>query len=422
MADGEAHVYNGRLYLVGSTDVSGNQNYCSGVYHIWSTDDPKLRNWVDHGAVFRNSPEEPSIPWAPNALLYAPDMAYKDGRYYLYVCGSDCFEAVAASEKIEGPYIDVRRIVHADGDSIDPTVFVDDDGQSYYLWGQFQLRGAKLRDDMTALDESTRTDNILTEQEHGFHEGASMRKINGKYYIVYTDISRGNATCLSYAVSEKPLGPYRKGGVIIDNIGCDPQTWNNHGSIQSFCGRWFVFYHRSSRNSRASRRMCAEPIEILPDGSIPEVKMTSCGADDEIRAFREIDASLACRLTGDLYITSDPGNPGREYLTNCGPGSWTEAWAEYRTVDFGSGAQTVFVTAKGVGDVILMTEQDGRIASVCFDSDTSETRAAVLEVMPKGKQIVWLLFRSRGMDVYSFTFQSKGACAVPLSHTLAHPD
>ena len=67
MADGEAHVYGGRLYLVGSTDISGNKNYCSGEYHIWSTDDPRLRNWVDHGVVFRHTPDDPTVSWAPNA-------------------------------------------------------------------------------------------------------------------------------------------------------------------------------------------------------------------------------------------------------------------------------------------------------------------------------------------------------------------
>jgi len=407
MADGEAHVYGGRLYLVGSTDISGNKNYCSGEYHIWSTDDPRLVNWVDHGVVFRHTPDDPTVSWAPNALLYAPDIAFKNGRFYLYICGSNRFEAVASSERIEGPYTDVRKIVHADGDSIDPTVFVDDDGQAYYLWGQFHLRGAKLKDNMSEIDESTLTDNILTEQEHGFHEGASLRKINGKYYIVYTDISRGRATCMSYAVSDKPLGPYKKGGVIIDNTGCDPQTWNNHGSIQSFGGKWFVFYHRSSQNSRTSRRMCAEPIEILPDGSIPEVKMTSCGADDEINAFGEIDASIASRMTGDLYIVPDTERVGFEFLKNCGTGNRTEAWAEYRTVDFGDGAKTISVKARGSGEVILMTERDGRIASICFDSDKSETKTAKLDVIPKGKQTVWLLFKGRGMDVFSFSFRAK---------------
>lgn len=82
----------------------------------------------------------------------------------------------------------------ADGDGIDPAVFIDDDGTAYYFWGQFQLRGGILTDDMTALIPESVKSNILTEHEHGFHEGASIRKRNGKYYLVYTDISRGRAT------------------------------------------------------------------------------------------------------------------------------------------------------------------------------------------------------------------------------------
>ena len=147
---------------------------------------------------------------------------------------------------------------------------MDDDGEVYYLWGQFNLRGAKLTKDMQ-IDESTLETAILTEQEHGFHEGASLRKRNGKYYLVYTDISRGKATCLSYAIADKPLGPYRKGGVIIDNIYCDPSTWNNHGSIEEFCGQWYVFYHRSSQNTIVNRRVCAEPVYFNEDGTINEV-------------------------------------------------------------------------------------------------------------------------------------------------------
>ncbi|MNW18537.1 hypothetical protein D3C71_2181340 [compost metagenome] len=58
-----------------------------------------------------------------------------------------------------------------------------------------------------------------------------MRKRNGIYYLVHTDISRGIASCLGCATSKSPLGPFEKRGIIIDNVGCDPGTWNNHGSI-----------------------------------------------------------------------------------------------------------------------------------------------------------------------------------------------
>lgn len=91
---------------------------------------------------------------------------------------------------------------------------------------------------LDSIDPSTLCTNLINEAEHGFHEGASIRKRNGIYYLVYTDISRGRATCLSYTMSHSPLGPFEKKGVIIDNTGCDPQTWNNHGSIAEFNGRW----------------------------------------------------------------------------------------------------------------------------------------------------------------------------------------
>ena len=406
MADGEAHVFpDGRLYMVGSTDTSGSPDYCGSVHHIWSTDDPLLEHWVDHGPVFENSAEKPGIPWAPGVPLYAPDMICKDGRYYLYMCGANAFEAVASADRPEGPYGDVHRIEGADGDGIDPAVFVDDDGSAYYFWGQFHLRGARLKDNMYELDMTTFTDNILTEQLHGFHEGSSLRKFGGRYYMVFTDISRGRATCMSYAVADSPLGPYKKGGVLVDNIYCDPATWNDHGSIERFKGRTFVFYHRSSQNSGTSRRMCAEPITILPDGGIPEVPMTSAGASGPLDAFAEIDASLACRMKGSLYIAPDPRAPGRELLTRCGGGNWLEAWAEYRPVNFGTGAHKLTVNVSGRGAIILMTEHDGRIGRAAVDNDEPASVEIALDKAPEGIQTMWLLFEGSGMEVRSFRFE-----------------
>ena len=66
---------------------------------------------------------------------------------------------------------------------------------------------------MRTLDMETCRSCVLDEKNHGFHEGACIRKCRGKYYLLYTDTSRGRATCLSYAVSDRPLGPYREGGM-----------------------------------------------------------------------------------------------------------------------------------------------------------------------------------------------------------------
>ena len=405
VADVEARVMpDGRLYLYGSFDEPGFYTYCSCRYRVFSTDDPSLANWKDHGIYFENTEENPGIPWDPASVLYAPDAIYRNGKYYLYMCGNNDFEGVAVSDTPYGPFSDAKPIIGADRDGIDPAVFIDDDGQAYYLWGQFALKGAKLMDDMCTLEPGSIKTGILTEQEHGFHEGSSIRKINGKYYIIYTDISRGRATCMSYAVSDNPLGPYKKGGVIIDNTLCDPHTWNNHGSICEFKGQWYIFYHRSSRNSDKCRRVCAEPITINPDGSINEVCMTSQGPEGPVSAFSEIDASCACRLKGNAYITED--KPGSEILAGCGGGSWRGAWAEYRYIDFGSGVASCSMRASGKGVINIKT--DGSDETVCSVKIDSENGFAVFSA-PVSKEIkgihpLWLFFDGKDMSLDSFVF------------------
>lgn len=52
---------------------------------------------------------------------------------------------------------------------------------------------------------------------------------------------------------------------------------NNHGSIEQINGQWYIFYHRHTNGTWYSRQGCAEKIEVLEDGGIPQVEMTSCG-------------------------------------------------------------------------------------------------------------------------------------------------
>lgn len=117
-----------------------------------------------------------------------------------------------------------------------------------------------------------------------------MRKRNGIYYYVYPCVFRnGRPTCLAYATSKSPLGPFQYRGIIIDNAKCDPESWNIHGSIEEFHGQWYVFYHRSSGNCRANRRLCVEKIFFNDDGTIGEVKMTSQGAGDPFALGEQIE-------------------------------------------------------------------------------------------------------------------------------------
>ena len=350
--DAEAHVWaDGKIYIYGSLDIRGKRYYCSSKYHVFSSED--MIHWQDHGVSFKSS----DISWFKGICpLYAPDCAYRNGKYYLYYCIPDGRCGVASSDKPYGPFKDVGQLKGVSG--IDPSVFIDDDGQAYIYWGQFdEVRGAKLNEDMVTLDLSTVT-QPLSVAEHDFHEGSSVKKINGKYIYLYTDTHRhkdikpkGMATCLGYAVSDSPLSGYEYKGVVIDNFGCDPGVWNNHGSLCNIRGQWYVFYHRSTHGTEFSRHVCAEKIDIRPDGHIDEVKMTS----GELKASSETPSYLACSLFGNVRIGGKP-----LHLSKAKKGDH----AEYRYFNF-EGENSIILKGDGRGVKILI--DSGEICSAKTD-------------------------------------------------------
>lgn len=344
MPDVEAHVMSdGKLYLYGSYDDC-KKEYCSNYYRVASTEDMKSWKvsgkvmagtdvpWFDENANVEETQGEPTpfirkmmeemktnpeldyfgttVEKEQKALLYAPDCMEKDGKYYLYFCMEDGSEGVAVSGHPDGPF---GSFVKLPCKGIDPAVFLDDDGRAYYFWGQFSANGVELNRDCCSFDCDRVVHGLVTEQEHYFHEGFSMRKIGDTYYAVFADIEHGKPTSLGYATAKSPLGPFSYGGVIIDNDGCDPSAWNNHGSIECFQGQWYVFYHRSSRNTKINRRVCAEKIEVLPDGRIPEVLMTSQGPGDPFALGEKIYGYQVCKCSGKCYIDYDQHND-EEYL------------------------------------------------------------------------------------------------------------
>lgn len=387
--DGEAHVMpDGKLYIYGSFDDMG-EAYCSEKYHVVSTSD--MEHWTIHDCSFNGKdvpwfydPEAPKYlgidwsnptpflkniqkqpgdspvileeqkEWAERhlpketiqaserrpAFLYAPDAIHKDGKYYLYFCMSDNSEGVAVSEHPEGPF---ENPIQFPCGGIDPAVFVDTDGQAYYYWGQLFAYGVKLNPDMISFDENEIVSNLVTEEEHFFHEGACMRKIGDTYYLVFSNMERGRPTSLGYATSKSPLGPFTYRGIIVDNSKCDPVSWNNHGSIEEFNGQWYVFYHRCSRCTRTHRRLCIEPIYINEDGTINEVKMTSQGVGKPFQAGETIYGYQACELSGTLFIDVD--GKGSEWLTNISP----QDEAVFRYVETEKGFRSIVIDAEGSG-------------------------------------------------------------------------
>ena len=276
MADPSVHVFNGRLYIYPSHDresgIPENDNgdhFDMNDYHVLSTDDVMHGEVVDHGVALKVS----DIPWA-GRQLWDCDIAYKDGKYYLYFPlkdRNDIFRmGVAISDRPEGPFIPQPDPIRGSY-SIDMAVFCDDDGSHYIyfggIWGgQLQRyrdnkaienphlpaddepalpsRVVKLADDMLQFAEEPRPVVILGEDgkpltagdPHRFFEASWMHKYNGKYYLSY---STGDTHLLCYAIGDNPYGPFTYQGVILTPV----VGWTTHHSIAEYKGKWYLFHH-----------------------------------------------------------------------------------------------------------------------------------------------------------------------------------
>lgn len=395
--DTEARVWaDGRLYLYGSRDREGVEDYCSNSYKVFSTDD--LVHWTDHGVSF----ETGRVGFCEAKTLYAPDCVFAHGRYWLFFCMPGGREGVAVSDTPAGPFVNASPVEGADGLGIDPTALVDDDGSVYLYWGQDSLHAARLSDDMRSILPATLHHGVLTHEAHGFHEGASIRKIKGRFVLLYCDGTRGRATSLSYAVADSPFGPFDRRDVVIDNTNCDPLSWNIHGSLCNFRNQWYVFYHRSSGNSRYQRRVCAEPVTIHPDGTIDEVCMTTRGAGPTLRAADGIDAWRACSLYGRIH-TRVEGN--REFLHSEGEGNT----AELRDVLF-AGESSLRVCVRGSGGFLInpgwLTAPSLARIEVEEASDWIVVVTPLLQI-PEGELSLHLYFTGGTLDVGEMTFFSE---------------
>ncbi len=408
MADPSAHVWaDGKLYVYGSRDETP-EHYCSWRHDILVTDN--LKDWVLVKNAFSSKGPGDQVTYSDD-LLFAPDCQFKNGLYYLYYCLNNPtqVEGVATSVSPVGPFLNGKNIPLFGHNQIDPCVFMDDDGQAYYIWGQFQAKVAKMKPDMLGIDSSTIHENVVTEKDHYFHEGGYMVKRKGIYYFVYAHMGRaGMPTCIGYSTAGSPFGPFKYGGVIIDNNHSDPANWNNHGSLVEFKNQWYVFYHRATHNSYTMRKTCVEPITFNQDGSINEVEMTSQGAAGPLVATHPLDAERACLLYGHVYIKSF--EPGNEELT----GIKNDDKVCYKYLDFGNGMDSfTVVVAPGskpgkidialdhiwspsVGQVDIPGNGDGKIwhtYSVKLDRRPTGVHALLLRFSGEGYSVDWFQFR-----------------------------
>ena len=275
MADPAVHIFEDKLYIYPSHDrESGIPENDSGDhfdmndYHVFSMDDIG-GEVTGHGVVLKVA----DIPWA-GRQLWDCDVAFKDGKYYMYFPlkdKNDIFRlGVAISEKPCGPFIPEKHPVPGSY-SIDPAVFADNGNYYMYfggIWGgQLQryrnnkalecavlpqpdepslcAKIVRLTDDMLGFAEEPR--DVLLLDEHGkplaqgdtsrrFFEASWIHRYNGRYYFSY---STGDTHLLCYATGDNPYGPFTWRGVILTPV----TGWTTHHAIVEFRGKWYLFHH-----------------------------------------------------------------------------------------------------------------------------------------------------------------------------------
>lgn len=290
-ADPAPMVYNDTLYLYTThdEDVLINDFYTMLDWRCFSTKD--MVNWTDHGKIFSLD----DIEWADDRA-WAPQCCERNGKFYLYCPvhkkNGGMAIAVGVSDCPTGPFKDLGYPLVDEGDwnDIDPTVFIDDDGQAYLYFGNPELRYVLLNEDMISYNQEVGIQKIPMTAE-AFAEGGHMTgttygegpwfyKRNGKYYMVFAGFHKDiHQEHLAYSTSDSPVGPWKYGGVLMSEEG---GTFTNHPGVCDFKGHSYLFYHTAQLEggSLFHRSVCVAEFEYNEDGSIDTVKM--CDGVEEV--------------------------------------------------------------------------------------------------------------------------------------------
>ena len=336
-ADPTGRVFNGKMYLFPSHDIPAPECFprkdwfCMEDYHVFSSSN--LTEWTDHGVIV----SQEKVEWVnPTSFsMWAPDCVERNGKYYFYFpanikTGRGFGIGVAIAEKPEGPYIPEKEPI-ANVRGIDPSVFIDKDGQSYIYYSLNRIFAARLKDNMTELASDPVVIGDLPTK--GLVEGPFFFERNGIYYMTYPHVEN-KIERLEYAMGDNPLGPFKVTGVIMDETPMG--TWTNHHSLVEYNGQWYLFYHQSAYSPKfdKNRSSCIDSLFFNEDGTIRKVVPTNRGVG--------ITSALS-KIEIDRYSHTSPEGVSISFMdtTNTFKG-WKailnnpNSWITYNAVDFGS--------------------------------------------------------------------------------------
>ena len=250
-ADPDVDFYGGKfwMYITAQNDI-GPKN---PVFYTFSS--PDLKHWSKSAQPIFQFKDAPWI--AANGRDYngawAPSIAKKDGRYYLYYsvgpqnAQGPARIGVAVGATPQGPFKDNGKalITGEKGfEAIDPMVFRDPQSGQYFLYAGGSA-GSKLRVWEMAPDMVNLAREIPVDNPPQFTEGAFMHFANGRYYLSYSHGFYGGASySVHYATSDSPTGPWQYRGPILRSDLTRKGPGHHSFVRDARDGQWYIVYHR----------------------------------------------------------------------------------------------------------------------------------------------------------------------------------
>ncbi|KAK4143309.1 putative xylanase 7 [Dichotomopilus funicola] len=379
-ADPAPFVYDDRLYLYTGHDEDGATYFDMRNWQIFSTTD--MANWQHHGSPLSLE----TFSWADNQA-WAGQLINRNDKFYWYVPvhrrNGGMAIGVAVGDSPTGPFKDAIGGPLAENNEIDPTVFIDDDGQAYLYWGNPGLSYVKLNEDMISYSGSIVNVQLTTDgfgsrsgdanRPTTFEEGPWFYKRNGLYYMVFA------ASCCSehigYSTSSGPTGPWKYRGVIMPTEG---SSFTNHPGIIDYKNSSYFFYHNGALPGGGgyARSVAVELFEYGDDGTIPELHMSTEGPPQvgTLDPYAKQEAETIAWESGVETEVCSEGGLNLAYIHN-------GDYVKVKGVDFGSGGAASF-TAR-----VASANQGGHI-ELRLDSKTG-TLIGTADVAGTGGWQTW---------------------------------
>jgi GH43 family beta-xylosidase len=278
-ADPAALVHQGRVYLYTGHDIAPENNAGYRMHDWLCFSSTNMVDWEDHGSPLAVK----NFSWA-KADAWASQVIERDGKFYWYVAvehGSIHGKAigVAVADSPTGPFQDARgsalvsndmtKATPISWDDIDPTVWLEEDGQAYLFWGNTACYYAKLKPNMIELAGPIQTVDL----PH-FTEAPWIHKHGELYYLSY---ATGFPEKIAYATSSAITGPWTYRGLLAEIAG---NSNTIHQSIIEFMGRWYFIYHNGGVQTTGGsfrRSVCIDYLYHNPDGTLKRVLQTTQG-------------------------------------------------------------------------------------------------------------------------------------------------